>query len=75
MDLGITEDDIKRKQAQQELRELIRWMTEEEDKIYAELNAKGIVRTGLDGDPTPFLPLRADCERRLHELRKKYGYE
>ena len=54
-----------------ELRELVIWEINEDDKIVARLKAEGKV-LGLDGYPEEFAPIRRERERRLAEIFERY---
>lgn len=63
-----------KKQANAELEELMDWEKRETDKILKKMKDEGAVM-GLDGQNEEMMLIREERNRRLIELKRKYGLE
>lgn len=66
-------NDLDRKMAEEEYRRVTEWVLEEEIKVDSRLKKEGEYAGGLDGRKDEYSYIYEERNRRISEIRKKYG--
>lgn len=60
-------------QAEKEYREVIEWVLSEEEKVTERLKSENKYVGGLDGNSKDFAYIYVERNKRIKEIREKYG--
>lgn len=64
--------EMRKLKAEEEYREVLKWASLEEDKVYEKLKASGKINIGLDGNSENYKYIYEEMRKRTKEIVYKY---